>query len=150
MKRMSVFLLLFLWGALLLPWCVRSQEMVYSCNFDQPTDTAGWVLLNGSQPNRWRIGTDNTMSSNAMYITNVSTTVNYYNYELPSEVFAYRRLELRAGDYRISYDWRCVGERRYDFFRVFLVPDSVPKSKSWHTGTAASFTALRAFLRGVL
>ncbi|MBQ9864383.1 MAG: fibronectin type III domain-containing protein [Bacteroidales bacterium] len=126
MKRMSVFLLLFLWGALLLPWCVRSQEMVYSCNFDQPTDTAGWVLLNGSQPNRWRIGTDNTMSSNAMYITNVSTTVNYYNYELPSEVFAYRRLELRAGDYRISYDWRCVGERRYDFFRVFLVPDSVP------------------------
>lgn len=136
MKRMSVFLLLFLWGALLLPWCVRSQEMVYSCNFDQPTDTAGWVLLNGSQPNRWTIGRDGSMTSNTLFVTNVDTLANYYvsnGYYTYSLVYAYRQVILPRGIYHVSYDWRCTGWNGWgragyagsDYMRVAVVPSTV-------------------------
>ena len=104
---------------------VRSQSVVYYCDFDSPSDTADWVLANGLQANRWTIGADGTLGSNALFVTNVATTVNYYDNGAGSLVYAYHRMALPVGAYRFSYSWRCMGERNWDFLRVFLVPDGV-------------------------
>ena len=101
-----------------------SQDTVYFCDFDHPSDTAGWHLENGFQSNRWTIGTDSTLGSAALYVTDGSSSANSYC-RVESLVYAYRRMELPRGSYRFGYDWRCAGERNYDFLRVFLVPDSV-------------------------
>ena len=125
--------------AMLLPLTARAQDTVYACDFDQPGDTAGWHLLNGIQVNRWVIGRDSSMSSNAMFIANVDTFTNYYDRSMAyrSVIYAYRQVILPRGLCHISYDWRCTGwngwERDFtsaadllsDYMRVALVPDSL-------------------------
>ena len=110
--------------ALLMPFVGQAQSFSYSCNFNDEYDSAGWVLLNGSQANYWCIGTPSGGGSRAMFITNTDTATNTYNTGSTSIVYAYREVDLTEGSYVISYDWRAYGESSYDYLRVFLVPSS--------------------------
>ena len=120
MKRL-LLLILYLLAVIF----THAQDTVYFCDFDQPSDTAGWYLVNGFQSNRWTIGIDSITGDGSLYVSNSATTVNYYDNRTSSLVYAYQRLALTRGVYRFSYDWRCAGERNFDYLRVFLVPDSV-------------------------
>ena len=112
---------------MVVPWVARGQAFNYTCNFDDNSDTAGWVFVNGSQTNKWYIGTaTNNSGTKSLYISNDNGTSNTYNARSESIVYAYQDFALEAGYYSISYDWKCYGESNYDYIRVFFAPDYVP------------------------
>ena len=122
MKKLYRLLLMV---AMLLPFVGRAQVSSYTCNFEDPYDSAGWVFVNGSQTNQWYIGTDMTnVGSRALFISDVDSATNTYSTSVTSVTYAYREFELAVGGYFFSYNWHAYGESSYDFLRVFLAPSS--------------------------
>ncbi|GBU24206.1 hypothetical protein R83H12_00834 [Fibrobacteria bacterium R8-3-H12] len=100
----------------------------YTCDFENSTERSNWTLENGSQTNKWAIGTaEKNAGSYGLYISNDNgATNNYTNTAATSYVYAYRSLNFSiAGNYTISFNWKSNGEGSYDNFRAFLVPNNV-------------------------
>ena len=135
--------LLLIVAMMFVPWVTQAQDAFsYSCNFDSDSDTAGWVLVNGSQQNKWFIGTAaHNSGTKSLYISNNNGTSNSYSGST-SFVYAYQEFTLDSGGYAISYDWRCNGEGNYDYLRVFLAPSTVtlPAGASPNSTTTSSYT----------
>ncbi|MCR4828016.1 MAG: fibronectin type III domain-containing protein [Bacteroidales bacterium] len=116
--------------ALLLPGVARAQgaaTLPYSTGFETTDDNSDWSIINGSQTNKWFMGTAaHNSGSQGLYISdNSSGTTNNYDGTSTSVVFAVRTIDFSvAGQYAISFDWRCYGESTYDYLRCFLVPSS--------------------------
>ncbi|MDD4848852.1 MAG: choice-of-anchor J domain-containing protein, partial [Bacteroidales bacterium] len=98
----------------------------YDCDFENETENLCWKLENGTQTNRWCIGTagGNGYTGKGLFISDDGF---YNNYSISSEsyVYAYRTIADMSGSMRVSFNWRANGEYDWDFLRVFLVPDSV-------------------------
>lgn len=91
----------------------------------------GWDLINGSCPNKWVRGTSTNNGGNySLYVSSDGTTYPTSSYGSYSLVYAVKLFHFEAGDYTISYDWKCNGEGNYDFLRVGLVPASLELSAS--------------------
>lgn len=94
-------------------------------SFENPQSDAEWTLVNGSQANKWCIGTAASNSgSRSLYITNDDGVSNSYTISTTSVAFAYIEVTLEAGVYNYGYSWRCYGESTYDYLRVALVPST--------------------------
>ena len=107
------------------PWVTQGQSFSYSCDFESVNDTAGWVFANGSQTNKWFVGTaTNNGGTKSLYISDNNGTTNTYTVDAISFVYAYQEFSLSAGGYVVSYDWKCYGESNYDYIRVFLAPST--------------------------
>ncbi len=124
MKKQVRFLLLL--AALLVPWVTQAQlPTSINCTFENDSDTAGWVFVNGTQTNKWHIGSGTAnRGSKSLYISNTGGTTNAYTNTSTSLVYAYKEVSLSVGGYAISFDWKCYGESSWDYLRVFLAPDS--------------------------
>lgn len=96
------------------------MSLPYSCDFEGDC-RANWVMLNGSQTNKWMIGNGGSGTNNYMFISNNNLQNTYTNNSSTNRVYAYAPIYLDAGYYTISYDWKCYGET-YDYMRVFLAP----------------------------
>ena len=133
---------LLLIAALLLPWVTQAQSFSYSCDFDGDSDTAGWVFVNGTQSNKWCIGTaTNNSGTKSMYVSNDNGSSTNYTNSATQFSYAYREVTLDAGGYFISYDWKCYGESSYDFLRVFLAPASATLTAGQDpTGGTSAYT----------
>ena len=97
----------------------------YEQDFEDETENASWALVNGTQTNKWFIGSaiNNTEDGeNALYISNDDGVTNAYSHTA-SYVWAYRDIDFTqgAGAYQIDFDWRSVGESaNYDYLNVYL------------------------------
>ena len=83
-----------------------------------------WLLVNGTQVNRWECGTAvHNGGTKSLYISNDNGLTNAYNDSTAAIVFAtkYFRIE-KTGTYTFQYDWKANGESSYDYLRVALVP----------------------------
>ena len=97
----------------------------YVCTFGDSTSSDAWQLDNGSQTNRWCVGTAvhaDGSDSAALYISDAHGQSHTYNRSQVTHAYAYRAFEMTHTSYRIHYDWMARGESGYDFLRVFLVP----------------------------
>ena len=123
-KHLQNFFAVF--AMMVIPWVAQGQAFSYTCNFDNDSDTTGWVLLNGSQTNKWFIDTaTHNSGTKSLYISSDNGMSNTYDARSVSFVYAYHELVLvDTGYYSISYDWKCYGESNYDYIRVFLAPAS--------------------------
>ncbi len=111
--------------AMMLPLVVQAQNVIYSCDFEDESDSAGWVFLNGTQANQWYIGTDmNNVGSRALFVSDQDSSTNQYTNSVRSVAYAYREFDMAVGGYFLSYNWHAYGESSYDFLRVFLAPSS--------------------------
>jgi len=101
-----------------------------------PASHSGWTIVNGSEVNRWAVGTGAgaTHGSQAIYITtNCSATPPPHNYTscspLPCAraVHFYRDITLPPGEpyLTISFRVRVMGENNYDYLDVFVAPTTV-------------------------
>ena len=104
-------------------------SLPYSCDFEDATENANWVLENGTYTNKWYIGTAaNNGGANGLYISNNNGTNNSYNNESASYVYAFRAINFEAaGRYAVAFDWRSYGETNYngyDVLSAYLVPAS--------------------------
>ncbi|MBR3412351.1 MAG: fibronectin type III domain-containing protein, partial [Bacteroidales bacterium] len=121
--------LLLMLAIMVAPWVTQGQAFNYTCNFEDDSDTAGWMFVNGSQANQWFIGTaTNNGGTKSLYISSDNGASNTYNTSSITFVYAYQEFSLDAGAYAISFDWKCQGEGgtdyAYDYVRVFLAPAS--------------------------
>ena len=143
-KQLSVLMLL---ATMLVPWASHAQSaaatLPYSTGFESTDDNSNWEIINGSQNNKWFVGTAaHNGGSQGLYVSdNASGTTNNYSGSL-SVVFAVRTVNFSAaGQYAIAFDWRCAGESTYDYLRCFLVPEStVLTAGSLPSGVTASGT----------
>lgn len=93
----------------------------YSMNFD--SGASNWSLSNGTQFNKWVIGSATSSSaSNSLYITQ-DGTANSYNNSALSVVHAYRDITIppSVDQLELTFDWKNVGEAA-DYVRVWIVP----------------------------
>jgi gliding motility-associated-like protein len=97
------------------------EPLTYTDNFE---GTIGWTMVNGTQANKWVVGTATSNSpTHSMYITNDNGATNNYTINTASTVQAYRDLLMPAsGDISISFDWKNMGENCCDYIRVWMVP----------------------------
>jgi len=85
-----------------------SAASVLFSDFEQPEDDTLWTLKNEEYVNRWYI--NNLDNTRALFISNDNGISNsYVNENAHSYVFAYHPLQLVAGDYFCSFDWRAEG-----------------------------------------
>ena len=107
----------------------------YSTGFEDPEENQYWIFENGKQLNTLIFGKDERgvkTDSTALYVTNNGVDYGYASNQSQVAVYAYRTLRLEAGEYLVTYDWKCVGDYQnrwgsdyyYDFGRVFLAPGS--------------------------
>lgn len=105
--------------------------------FDDFEGTNNWVVVNGTQVNKWHLGSavSNGLGSKSIYISNDNGVTNTYSTNSSSVTHVYREIAVPSGttDATLSFDWRAQGERRctliifcddYDYLRVWLVPAS--------------------------
>lgn len=117
--------MLLLVAMMVVPWVTQGQNFHYTCNFDDDSDTAGWVFVSGTQANQWFIGTAVANSgTKSLYVSQNNGTSNSYNATSISFSYAYQEFSLLAGGYTLAYNWKCNGESNYDYIRVFLMPAS--------------------------
>ena len=107
----------------------------YASGFEEGDDT-DWELTRGTANhiNQWYLGTAASQSgSRALYISKTINNGDSNTYDIgytgasgiKSNCYASRKFTLAAGDYDLSFDWRCNGEGNFDFMRVFLIPDNI-------------------------
>src|SRR5690606_25047081 len=94
-------------------------------NFEGPIK---WGFSNGTQPNKWVVGTAVSNSpTHSLYISNDNGTTNTYTTTATSVTQAYRDIEVPAGttDVVLSFVWKAMGEgTTWDYMRVWLVPNT--------------------------
>ena len=100
--------------------------MPYNQNFDG-TDNPAYTLNNGTQANKWVVGTATFNSpAKSMYISNDNGVTHGYNMASTSTVHAYRDIQLPASiptnQVTVSFDWKNMGENNFDYIRVWVVP----------------------------
>lgn len=98
------------------------ETITYTQNFDGPTH--GWSLNNGTQANKWVVGSATSNSpANSLYISNDNGTTNAYNNTSASVVQAYRDLTIppNADQLNLTFDYKSIGETT-DYFRIWMVP----------------------------
>ncbi len=88
----------------------------------------GWTEVNGSQPNKWWIGTIATgftgarcanigsAATNNTYTNNVSVSHFYRDFTIPSG----------QPNVTLSFSWKADGELGFDFVKVYVVPTNTP------------------------
>lgn len=95
----------------------------YVQNFD--SGAHGLSLNNGTQPNKWIVGTATSNSpTSSLYVTNDNGVTNGYNVSTASVVQAYRDITIPAGagELSVNFDYKTVGEAGWDYIRVWMVP----------------------------
>ena len=111
----------------------RPITLPYNETFDNVPTNEYLILLNGTQPNYWTVGTSSN-GTRSLFITNDGSS-NGYNKSSQSSVFAYAPIRFtEQGLCQYSYDWQCYGESTYDYLRVALVPASVALTPGNNTG----------------
>ncbi|MFZ2899353.1 MAG: T9SS type A sorting domain-containing protein [Saprospiraceae bacterium] len=86
-----------------------------------------WTLVNGSQTNKWHIGTATKVSgSKAIYISNNANS-NQYSTTSASVVHFYKDFSFPANatNIIILFNWKGYGESGYDYLKVYLIPTNI-------------------------
>ena len=99
-------------------------KVMYSTGFESNVEIQGWNFINGSQTNKWMIGSGTYHSgAKSLYISNDGSSPSY-NITSASTVWAYKTVNLKPGAHTFSFNWKCYGESSYDYIVAYIVPQS--------------------------
>jgi len=113
---------------------IITPSMGFTSTFEDGTSD-GWVIVNGTQANKWIVGTVTASESNySIYISNNNNTTTYSN--IPSTVHFFRDIIYSSAvDNTLSFDLKGTGEPDWDMVRVYLCDISyIPLAGSTPTG----------------
>ncbi len=103
------------------------SEFPYYTGFETEADSV-WTVYANAGLNNWRIGDDTAAvrsGQKALYISDG----NGYAYTVQNnQCYSYVTLLINISeeqDYEFRFDWKCAGENNWDFFRVWVAPDTV-------------------------
>ncbi|AWG24190.1 fibronectin type III domain-containing protein [Flavobacterium kingsejongi] len=110
------------------PFNFTTTQIPAPLNFTENFEgTPQWTLNNGTQTNKWAIGTAaNNGGTHALYISTDNGTTNTYNLGTTSVVHAYRDIQMPAAVDQLGlvFDWKGMGESTYDYLRVWIIPST--------------------------
>ncbi len=110
----------------------------------------GWTVNNGTQANKWVVGSATSNSpSTSLYISN-NNAANAYTTTTASVTHVYRDINIPTTtasvlEIGISFDWRAVGEGTADRLRVWLVPTSTTLTPGTQIAAGANRELLGEF-----
>ena len=93
---------------------------------------SNWTVVNGTQTNKWAIGTvEKNSGTYGVYVSNDNGVTSNYTITSASVVHFYRDITFptHANWFQLKFYWRCNGENstgqdQYDYGRVFLTNTS--------------------------
>ncbi len=95
----------------------------YFCGFETEEDMDGWILKNveNSNTNKWVVGNATAFKGEkSLYISGDNGITAGYN-NISTGVAAYKEFSLEADFSYIAFDWKGLGDRRYDKLYVCWV-----------------------------
>ena len=106
-------------------------QVPYFHDFEDGDENAQWVLVNGSQTNKWYIGQPTGMTDSVLFISQNGTTTTY-DEESESYVWAYRDFAFGDGaEFTLSFSWKALGEEGWDYATVYIgLPNIVTAGSS--------------------
>jgi len=113
-------------------------DLDYTQNFE--TTPTGWSLVNGTEANKWVIGTAvSNGGTHSLYVSNDHGVSNAYTDNVFTVVHAYRDILMPdpADQISVSFDWRSQAESCCDYLRVWAVPATfvpTPNQEIFETG----------------
>jgi len=113
--------------------------------------TPSWILVNGTQINKWFIGTaTNNGGSKSLYVSNDNGVTNSYDVDESSVVQAYRDITLPADivQANLTFDWRGAGESTFDYLRIWAVPTTFTPTAGTQIAEGTGRVQLEALLNG--
>ena len=109
----------------------NTAQIPYFADFTSDSEVQDWILFNGTETNKWHIGTPSGMSSPKLYISNDNGMTNAYTISsATSNVWACRDIEFGSGfgEYKLSFNWKAQGESTYDYMRVYIGDPIAPEN----------------------
>ncbi len=109
----------------------NTAQIPYFSDFASDSEVADWLFFNGTQTNKWYIGTPSGMTSPKLYISNNNGVTNAYTTSsATSNVWACRDIEFTGnyGEYQLSFNWKAQGESTYDYMRVYIGNPTTPEN----------------------
>ena len=100
----------------------QEEDFSYAEDFE---GVHGFVVDNGSQANKWVVGTATSNGGmHALYVSNDGGKNNAYNINSASTVHAWHDIQMPAAadELTLSFDWHNNGQASNDFIRVWVVP----------------------------
>ena len=129
-------------AAFCMPWVSQAQgtaitSFPWSCDFEDATVNAAWTFSNAS--NGWYVGTATSNGgTHSLYVSDNNGTANSYSGSACVS-YAYLTLDIAsAGQYALSFDWKCNGESTFDFLRVAVTTATTTLPSSYSDWTATS------------
>lgn len=125
------------------------SEFPYECDFEQQEERDGWYTSASAFNAQWYVGSAVNNTQNglwSLYISQDSGATNTGGDDWIS-AYAYRDVNLSAGDWSVGFDWRAFGDwsesstgitNYYHFLRAFLVPSLVTFSSQSSVSFPAS------------
>ena len=113
----------------------------------------GWTLLNGTQTNKWFVGSVPVAASgtSCAYVSDDATgnTYTYVN-TATSVVQFYRDITIPTGmtKLKVSFNWKGVGETNWDYVRVWLTPTTYTPTPGTQVAAAAGLTKMSGEIIG--
>ena len=88
------------------------------------TGANDFTFVNGTQTNKWFLGSATGNPANSIYISNDNGVTHAYSTSPTSSVYAYRDIAIPAGATiaNFLFDWIANGEGTWDFLKVWMVP----------------------------
>ena len=93
-------------------------------NFDD--EFLGWEVANGTQNNKWIVGSDTYNSPDKSAYISYNNVNNQYDITQSSIVHIYRDIQFNEGqEFMLTFTWKGIGESTYDYMRVYLIDPSI-------------------------
>ena len=97
-------------------------ETPYFCDFSDEEENSSWVMINGTQTNKWYIGQPTNETDTVLFISNNGTSESY-SISSTTNVWAYRDIHFgEAAEFDLDVKWKGNGESCCDYLKVYLGP----------------------------
>jgi len=134
--------LITLMATLLLAVLPLDAQIVYSCDFEDPTECSQWTLNVGAKAsliaNHWYIGEPGDFSqygSHGLYVSSLpDSSAAVYESASASSIIALRTMTLTPGSYFLDFDWRALGKGSNAQLVVFWMPQGTGRVYASNNG----------------
>lgn len=95
-------------------------EVPYYHDFEDGEENGQWVLVNGTQTNKWYIGQPSGESDSVLFISQNGTSTSY-SISSASNVWVYRDFAFGDGaEFTLSFRWKAKAESCCDYLKAYI------------------------------
>jgi len=115
---------------------VMSPSTGFTSTFEDGTPD-GWAIVNGSQTNKWIVGTSTASAGDYSIYISSNNSSNTYNIDAASIVHFFRDIIYTFPiNNTLTFDFKGMAETNYDYLRVYLCETNyIPVAGSYPTGS---------------